>query len=246
MRPTLYTGIHFLAAARALGTVMLSVNTLERRRSDFEVGRWMLDSGAFTRVTTGRGHMPTEDYAEQVKRWSEVGQMEAAVSQDFMCEPFVLERTGKTVAQHQTLSMERYLHLRELVGDAAYVMPVIQGYDPSEYARHVEAYGDDLAHGAWAGVGSVCKRNSNPNAISAVLTAILSIRPDLRLHGFGVKSTALRRGDIMERFYSIDSAAWSYAARKQGRNPNSIEECVEWTARVNAIPFMPSQSALGM
>lgn len=67
------------------------------------------------------------------------------------------------------------------------------------------------------GVGSVCKRNSDPDAIQWVLTCIKQVRPDLRLHGFGLKLTALRVPAIRELLHSSDSMAWSFHERKNGR-----------------------------
>ena len=162
-----------------------------------------------------------------------------------MCEPFVTALTGLTVREHQRRTTEGFLELRDRVG-AAYIMPVIQGFTPNEYSEHVAELSRYLDVGAWVGVGSVCKRQGNPAAISAVLTAILNVRPDLRLHGFGVKSTALKRSDVWSRFYSVDSMAWSFIGRRRGRGPNSLDECLEWTAAVKAIEPQPSQVALGL
>ena len=114
-------------------------------------------------------------------------------------------------------------------------MPVLQGYAPADYARHVHAYGDRLAFGAWVGVGSVCKRNGRPEAVLAVLEAILDARPDLRLHGFGLKVTSLAVKEIRDRLHSADSIAWSYAARRQGRNQNDWREAAALTARIEAL-----------
>ena len=79
-------------------------------------------------------------------------------------------------------------------------MPVLQGFTPQEY-------GDAIQFGAWVGVGSVCKRQGNPSTIEAVLMAIKRERPDLKLHGFGVKSTALSSGLVWQLLYSADSQA---------------------------------------
>ena len=80
---------------------MVSINALEGRKGDFKVNDWILDSGAFTRLSHGVGHMPVERYAEQILRWNRCGKMVAAVCQDYMCEPFVLAKTGLSVAEHQ-------------------------------------------------------------------------------------------------------------------------------------------------
>ena len=66
------------------------------------------------------------------------------------------------------------------------------------------------------GVGSVCKRNGHPRQIEDVLLAIKSERPDLRLHGFGIKLTALSSVTVRSLLHSADSMAWSYAGRRKG------------------------------
>jgi hypothetical protein len=214
---------------------MVSVNRLRNRVSDFPAREWMMDSGAFTEVTQHGGyrHGPAE-YAEQCNRWKRCGDMVAAVSQDWMCEPFAVAKTGKTVPEHQALTVERYAALRAMTG--AYVLPVLQGWEPADFAAHVREYGNLLGHGAWVGVGSVCKRNTQVGAIEAVLRAILRERPDLKLHGFGLKLTALQDSAVRSLLYSADSMAWSYAARIQGRNGNDWREAREFSRRVNERP----------
>ena len=142
--PAMYVGVHRLAFPRHLPRTMLSFNILERRRSDFEAREWILDSGAFTRITTGRGHVPVSVYAEAITRWSTCGEMKAAVAQDWMCEPFVLDLTGKTVAEHQRLSTLAFLQLRDKVPGRIYIMPVLQGYLPSDYASHTRELSSEL------------------------------------------------------------------------------------------------------
>lgn len=194
---------------------------------------WILDSGAFTELLLhGRYRDEPGVYVEQVRRWAGCGNLLAAVSQDFMCEPVMLARTGLDVAEHQRLTIERYDAIRDGVGGAACVMPVLQGYQPREYVAHVRQYGGRLAPGAWVGVGSVCKRNADIDAIERVLVAIREDRPDLRLHGFGVKITALRSSIVRECLHTADSMAWSLAARRAGRNANDWREARDFERRI--------------
>jgi len=83
------------------------------------------------------------------------------------------------------------------------------------------------------GVGSVCKRNSRRGLVAAVLRAVLGVRPDLRLHGFGVKTSALDEREVRESLASADSMAWSLAARRQGRDANDWREAVAFSERIN-------------
>ena len=234
-----YVGMHQPSNAAEFDRCMVSVNRLANRKSDFAVREWIMDSGAFTKVNKHGGYPDEpENYAEQVNRWGRCGQMVAAVSEDYMCEPFVLERTGKTVHEHQALTVERY----ERISKAAryYVMPVLQGYHPSEYVEHIHAYGPLLRFGAWVGVGSVCKRNASPAAIEDVLTAIHRARPDLRLHGFGLKLTALASDVVRTLLHSADSMAWSWNARINGRDGNDPAEAHRYVERVRKQPVQRS------
>lgn len=161
------------------------------------------------------------------------------VSQDYMCEPFILEKTGLTIADHQRLTIERYDELSltwEMFEDGTVpIMPVLQGWDPQDYVDHLRAYGDRITEGMWVGVGSVCKRQGDPALILAVLTAIKTERPDLRLHGFGVKQTALRDPRVCKLLYSADSMAWSFAARYEGRDANSWKEALAFHEKIVAL-----------
>lgn len=178
--------------------------------------------------------MTVNGYAAQICYWKQFGTLLAAVTQDYMCEPFMVKRTGLSVRIHQQLTIEKYDALQRLE-TGVYIMPVIQGYAPQEYMEHVDAYGDRLKPGMWVGVGSVCKRNGNPKKILEVLRAIHSIRPDLKLHGFGLKTTALRDPEVRNELESADSMAWSFAARKEGRNANDWREAMAFKQRIAAI-----------
>lgn len=195
-----------------------------------------MDSGAFSIINKhGEYPFPVDEYALEIVRWKCNGQLLAAVSQDYMCERETLEITGLTVADHQRLTIERYDAL--LAADTGvYILPVLQGYTPSEYVDHVRQYGDRLTPGMWVGVGSVCKRNGSPKRVLDVLIAIKTERPDLRLHGFGLKTTALANGTIRELLESADSMAWSYAARKQGRDANHWHEARDFKTRIEQPP----------
>lgn len=227
-----YVGLHMPNHAARFDRCMVSVNRLRKRRSDFEAREWIMDSGAFTEVTKHGGfRFPPEEYATQVERWARCGQLVAAVSQDFMCEPFALEATGATLEEHQRWTVERYRALRPLIY-STHLMPVLQGYAPEDYVLHVRMYGDDLTPGMWVGVGSVCKRNTDVGSVAAVLEAIHAARPDLRLHGFGLKVTALADARVRDNLYSADSMAWSWAARRQGRDGNSHAEARSFVNRI--------------
>ena len=210
-----YVGMHMPSKADKLERAFISVNRLANRKSGFPVNEWIMDSGAFTTIAKhGCYPEPVKVYADQIRRWKTNGNLVAAVAQDYMCEDHMLAKTGMNVRQHQFLTIERYDQL--LAEDTGvYILPVLQGYTPQSYVDHIRMYGDRLAHGAYVGVGSVCKRNASPSSIAQVLKAIKAERPDLRLHGFGIKTTSLLWADVRDNLYSADSMAWSYAARME-------------------------------
>lgn len=220
-----YVGLHQPSDAQHFDRAFISVNRLRKRRKPVACPEWIMDSGAFTEIAThGRYRHSVEEYAAEINRWAQPGSgMVAAVAQDWMCEPWIVKKTGLSVAEHQRLTIERYDALLPLV-HGVYLMPVLQGYTAGDYLRHLDMYGDRLAHGAYVGVGSVCKRNGNVLSIERIMLAIKDARPDLRLHGFGLKSTALSSGLVRDLLYSADSMAWSFAARRQGRNANDWRE----------------------
>lgn len=208
-----YVGMHMPSKADKVDRAFVSVNVLSKRKSGFPVKDWIMDSGAFTTISKHGGYPePVSVYADQIRRWKDNGNLVAAVSQDYMCEEHMLERTGMNVRRHQELTIERYDAL--LAEDTGvYIMPVLQGYTPVSYVEHIRMYGDRLKPGMYVGVGSVCKRNQDPSSIVMVLKAIKKERPDLRLHGFGVKTTALAWEYVRDNLESADSMAWSFAAR---------------------------------
>tara|TARA_R110000782_G_scaffold12895_4_gene38139 strand:- start:5394 stop:6287 length:894 start_codon:yes stop_codon:yes gene_type:complete len=245
---TFFPGLHQPSDAKNFDRCFVSINRLRDRKSDFEVGDWILDSGAFTELTrTGYFRSSVAEYAAQIARWSRCGRLLAACSQDYMCEPFMFEGQQSEaewreemifegaspawfdsnefefdsfgVADHQSMTVERFGQLVSAVrslGCQTYVMPVLQGYAPADYVTIIDLYEEagHLPFGAWVGVGSVCKRNSNADSIVEVLEAIRSRRPDLRLHGFGLKQTALENPRVVQLLSTSDSMAWSDAARK--------------------------------
>lgn len=244
-----YVGLHHPGDAGNFDRACISINVLRRRRKTIECADVLVDSGAFTELNLhGRYRHTVAEYAADLRRLHTEGvvKISAAVAQDYMCEPFMIAKTGLTVADHQRLTIERY---DALMAEALpfRIMPVLQGYDPQEYVSHIRDYGGRLTPGMWVGVGSVCKRNASPEAIVEVLSAIKMARPDLRIHGFGVKLTSLMHPGVREMLYSADSMAWSFAARKAGRNANCWREAKSFSERVQsaaARAFEPWQIPL--
>lgn len=192
----------------------------------------------FGKWTIGAGR-----YSELVRRFSsEVGNLEWAASQDWMCEPAMLAKTGLSVQSHQDLTIQNFLDLKSTAPDLPFV-PVLQGWSVDDYRRHVDLYldrGIDLFSLPIVGIGSVCRR-AHLQEISTLVSEFHGI--GLRLHGFGVKIGGLRT--MSETLVSSDSMAWSLAGRRNAPLPdcighkncaNCLPYALSWREKVLAIP----------
>lgn len=169
-----------------------------------------MDSGGFWEVThRGGWTISTKQYVAEVRRArDEIGGLDWAAPMDWMCEPDALKKTGMTVEQHQLLTVQNYLELREMAPDLPFI-PVLQGFDLRDYHQCVELYfrsGVDLQQQPVVGLGSVCRRQAT-SEIETIAREI-GYAYDLRLHGFGVKKLGLKR--YSKYLLSADSLAWSY------------------------------------
>lgn len=204
--------------------------------------RWALDSGGFTELSMhGRWLLPAQDYAAAVTACrDQIGLLDFAAPQDWMCEPFILDRTGLAVREHQERTVANYLDLRRAAPALPFI-PVLQGWTLADYLRCADLYrqaGVNLAALPRVGLGSVCRRQSTAE-IATIISVLSGL--GLRLHGFGVKTGGLARyGHLLA---SADSMAWSYAARRQPPLPgctghkncaNCLTYAARWRARILA------------
>lgn len=251
-----FPGLHQPSDGRHFRFACISINRLWRRKKRLPRKVLVLiDSGAFT-VLDRFGFYPdshsVKAYALRLWQLHTLGIVTilAAVAQDYMCEDRIRTKTGLSVEEHQRLTIERYdaliAELKRLFGGQIpfHVMPVLQGQTAADYVSHLAMYGDRIKSGMWVGVGSVCKRQGDPATIEVILRAIKAARPDLLLHGFGVKLTALLYGAIRRLLATADSMAWSFSARKQGRNANDWREALRFRRRIETTPRRQLQSQL--
>lgn len=179
---------------------------------------YALDSGGFTELSMFGGWRTTpEQYVTAPRRYVDrLGPADFIAPQDWMCEPFMLAKTGRTVHQHQTLTVTNYVRLRQLAPELN-IMPVVQGWQLRDYLRCLDLYaehGIDLTAQPRVGLGSVCRRQSTTE-IADIVAALAE--QGLRLHGFGVKAGGLLR--YGQHLRSADSLAWSFRARREPRLP---------------------------
>jgi hypothetical protein len=233
-----FIGLHHPSTAWPFKRAMIQVATLCERLRDFRVNEWILDSGAFSQISRhGRYRISPDEYLRQIERWSGCGELLCACTQDWMCEPFIVEKTGLSIREHQERTIDSYVYLSER--SSVYIMPILQGFEPADYVKHLDDYAFLIPQGAWVGVGSVCRRNVNSDAIEDVLVAIKSRRADLCLHGFGLKITAFESPTVRALLYSSDSMAWSLANKFEQGDGNDPRRALAYCAKVEALSGEP-------
>lgn len=193
--------------------LFVSTRRLHRRkRLPRARGPVVIDSAGYSELSLfGEWRTSARCYVDDVRRYErEIGRIEWAAPQDWMCEPHVRAKTGKSVAEHQTLTIASVLELRHMAPEIAWA-PVLQGYMLEDYLEHLEAYarvGIDLCREPIIGVGTVCRRQATDEVVE-ILETLAGY--GLKLHGFGVKKQGVIR--LSPYLSSADSMAWSFDAR---------------------------------
>lgn len=195
---------------------------------------WALDSGGFSQLFL---HTSWPDgaervYVEHVRRYrDEIGQLEWAAPQDWMCEPFMLAKTGLDLSEHQRRTVVNYLILRSLDSSLPFI-PVLQGYERDDYLRCIDLYAQHgVSLSGRVGIGTICRRQGTREA-GAIVRAVHAAIPAAALHVFGAKITGLAQ--YADALGSADSMAWSYHARRrppmQGHSHKSCANCLPFAA----------------
>lgn len=196
-----------------------------------------VDSGGFSELKLNSEWTITPgEYVKELERLCSLGlEIEWAAQQDWMCEPFMLEKTGLTVKEHQKLTVENFIELQSF-DTAIHFIPVLQGQTIEDYLHHLKMFeeaGFDLKNEPIVGVGSVCRRQ-HTDEIGEIIEALS--KAGLNLHGFGVKKAGLKKyGHLLK---SADSMAWSFKARYEKKSPscqrkskkcqNCLHYALEW------------------
>lgn len=208
-----------------------------QKRATFPVSvtKWALDSGGFSELSIRGGWtIPAREYARAVKTIRvEVGRLQWAAIQDWMCEESVLKKTGKTILEHQHLTVQSYLELKNLAPEINW-LPVLQGWELKDYLFHMDLYQDygvDLKSFNLVGIGSVCRRQATKDAEEIIKRVNYE---GIRLHGFGFKILGLK--NVSDVLYSSDSMAWSFDARRSAPLPGcrthiNCANCHRWAIR---------------
>ncbi len=206
---------HWLAKAGV--PLFVSHGTLRRYVSlPRAICRWALDSRGFSELSQhGRWTIKPADYVAAVRRYrDEIGMLDWAAIQDWMCEPVIREKTGLSVEEHQRRTVDNWMELRTLAPEIPW-LPVLQGWTPGDYLECVYKYDCTKTPWRWGvvGLGSVCRRQSL-TWIHGLIRWLHST--ELQIHAFGFKTTGLETSATY--LHSSDSTAWSMNARRNPRD----------------------------
>jgi len=211
-----YLGTHILNHIdRTNVPLFVSIRQLMKRvKKPFQQsGPLCIDSGGFSELSlNGEWSISPQQYVDELRRCRDVLglEIEWAACQDWMCEPQITKKTGKTIKEHQWFTVKNYIFLTTICTDI-HIIPVLQGQTLQDYYDHIEMYDlamVDLRSLPVVGIGSVCRRQ-NTDEIGHIIKSLAA--KGLNLHGFGVKKQGLER--YGEYLVSADSMAWSFGAR---------------------------------
>lgn len=217
-----YLGSHILNHIdKANVPLFISFRTLNKRKKKHFVQKSnvAVDSGGFSELSLfGYWKTTPDEYIDGLKRIQSLGlNIDWASQMDWMCEPFMLEKTGRTIKEHQLLTVENLIELREKEKDIHFI-PVLQGQTLHDYFSHFEMFeeaGFQLRKEPLVGVGSVCRRQ-NTEEIGYLFKCLHA--KGLKLHGFGVKKGGIKK--YGQYLTSCDSMAWSFNARYSPKSNN--------------------------
>lgn len=210
----IYLGIYQIKHAQFAPQFMFSFNRLKNRKLSvpFNNYDWIMDSGAFSEINlNGKYTYTAQEYLHCV----ELHQPKMFFNMDYMCEPFVLKKTNLTIKEHQEKTIDNQIKITDLLklfnikGEFA---GCIQGWNINDYINHIDMLKSQRLITDNMGVGSICRRHSEIEILN-ILQAIKKEIPNIKLHGFGIKTNALKNPIIHKCLNSCDSMAWSFAGR---------------------------------
>lgn len=242
-------GGSLVAHAKAKGyPILISSNALAYRDQDKSFTGWRktleqlegmdvaLDSAGFVAwAHYGDFSWGVDNYVELASRfpftwWAQM---------DACCEAEIAgNREAVRMRQAETIRLLRECKKAAKRRGIKPPMKVLQGSVPADYVWHAEQVieGDEEI----IGIGSMCRRPLHgPSGLLAVVAALDACLPEgVRLHLFGIKTAGLRALAHHPRIASVDSMAWSIAARRAAHKEGAsntiarkVEAMDDWTER---------------
>ncbi len=226
--------------------LFISYRQLRNRKKPFQqTAPIAIDSGGFSELRlNGKWTISVEEYVQDLNRFQDELDLKIdwAAQQDWMVEPFMIEKTGLSIEKHQIKTVENYFEILDY-DPSCEIIPVLQGWELNDYYKHFELFeeqGVQLRKLNRVGVGSVCRRQGT-NEINHIMQSLNN--KGINIHGFGVKTSGLSK--YSNALASADSLAWSFGARyskshcsihkdnpKTKNCANCLNYALEWREKV--------------
>ena len=225
--------------------ILINFMTKTNKPPKYPYRRLFIDSGGFYSSMTSRKYIRTDDeYLQYVEKIMP----DYFALRDYPCEPELLKKHGLTVKQNIQRTVDNHITLLDMLPNYcinAQPVPVIQGWEASDYIDCIDAFQDQGLMSNYMAIGSVCRRTAVRNIQKIIVSVRDAIPSWIRLHGFGIKLTALKDLAIYNALYSVDSGAWDYQARwKKFRGEEedlphaSYNAAVKYIAKIDRIHAM--------
>jgi len=205
--------------------ILISFMTRTNSPPKYNYQSLFIDSGGFySSMRSGKYTKPDREYLEFIEKV----QPEFFALRDYPCEPQLLKKHDLTAKQNIQRTVDNHIVLMDLLSEYQIIsqpVPVIQGWQKEDYLNCIDAFNDAGLLSDYMAIGSVCRRTTISNIREIVVAIRDAISSWTKLHGFGVKLTALSDLAIWNALYSVDSGAWDYTARwKKLRGDISIPD----------------------
>ena len=203
-----YYGTAWHWALPYLPRVMLSYNFTRTLKKPWTIEKpLMFDSGAYS-VILKHGKYPysPEQYESGIEQWHP----DIAWTMDFPCEPSVREKGQYDPTKAQEMTIENQIKLLDL---NANTQMVVQGWKISDYLTNLDKIKEQGLLTEHLGIGSICRRGQNNQIAGIIRTIHASVPGWVKLHGFGVKISVIKKTDAKFYLFSADSISWDYKQR---------------------------------
>ena len=204
-----------IKTARTLKYPNILINFMTRTNNPpkYPYQNLFIDSGGFySSMVTGRYTKSDKEYLQFIEKIMP----EYFALRDYPCEPELLRKHGLTVKQNIQRTVDNHIILLDILPKYCInsePIPVIQGWKKEDYLDCIDAFNEQGLISNYMAIGSVCRRTAVRNIHDVIIAVRDNIPSWIKLHGFGVKLTALKDIAIWKALYSVDSGVWDYTAR---------------------------------
>lgn len=172
------------------------------------------DSGGYSQLHTNREYQTSD---RQYLSYLEEHEPELFALRDYPCEPGLLWKHNRTVANHQHRTIRHHRKLLDLYDNtnlSSEPVAVLQGWKPEQYISHIDELQTEGLLTRYVGIGSLSNRN--PETVARIIHKVRDILPSKhQLHAFGVETNVLKLPRVTESLDSADSAAYDFQTRMQ-------------------------------